>query len=163
MKKLVLAVITAILVLLGVFYFRFQTYFIENRVSEEMPSMATDSRQPVLQESTILKQGDFVDADFFHKGSGKAYIIEYSDNKKILRFENFETINGPDLYVYLSKNAALSGDLKSLGDFLDLGRLKGNIGNQNYELPQDIPIDEYQSAVIWCKKFGVLFPYAVLR
>ena len=161
MKRLVLAVIIAVLVLLGVFYFRFQTYFIENRISEELPQMIPDSQQQVLQKPTILKQGDFVDADFFHKGNGKAFIFEYPDGRRVLRFEDFEVVNGPDVYVYLSHTTAPTGDLKSLGDYFDLGLLKGNVGNQNYELP-DMDLSGYNSVVLWCKKFGILFPYAVL-
>ncbi len=164
MRKIVWIAVILILILLGVFYFRFQTYFIENKISEELPSMTpAAAQQPTLKEPKILKQGNFVDADFFHKGMGKAFILEYPDGRKILRFENFEVVNGPDLYVYFSKKSNPTGDIKSLGDFIDLGRLKGNIGDQNYELPQNILISDYQSAVIWCKRFGVLFPYAILN
>lgn len=164
MKKIILALITvAVLVLVGIYYFGFHTYFVEDRVSEELPQMTPSGQQPVSQEPRIIKQGNFVDADFFHKGSGNAYILEYPDARKILRFENFETVNGPDLYVYISKSSNPTSDLKDLGEYIDLGRLKGNIGDQNYDLPQNISITDYQSAVIWCKKFGVLFPYAVFR
>lgn len=162
MKKVVFIGLV-ILIGIGIYYTGVYTYFIENKVSEELPYMTPSSQESVLKEPEIKKQGNFVDADFFHKGRGQAYILEYPDGRKILRFENFETINGPDLYVYLSKTGSPTGDLKSLGDFIDLGRLKGNIGDQNYELPKNILIDEYQNAVIWCKKFGVLFPYAVLK
>ena len=162
MKRLVFAVIIAIFILLGVFYFRFQTYFIEDRVNEELPVMAPDSQESAMQEPKILKQGDFVDADFFHKGSGKALILEYPDGRNLLRFEDFEVVNGPDVYVYLSATTTPSGDLKSLGNYLDLGLMKGNIGDQNYDLP-NTDLTGYSSVVLWCKKFGVLFPYAVLK
>lgn len=162
MKKIVL---TGAITLagIGIYFTGVYTYFIKNKISEELPSMSPGSQGTVSKEPKILKQGKFVNADFFHKGSGQAYIIEYTDGRKILRFENFKTVNGPDLYVYLSKSAAPAGDLKNLNDFIDLGRLKGNVGDQNYDLTQNIQIEEYQSAVIWCKKFGVLFPYAVLK
>ncbi|MBI2003729.1 MAG: DM13 domain-containing protein [Parcubacteria group bacterium] len=164
MKKLILAlIIVAALVFVGVYYFGFHTYFIENRVSEKLPQMVPNGQTELPQEPAVVKQGNFVDADSFHKGSGNAYILEYPDAKKILRFENFETVNGPDLYVYLAQNSAPTNNLNSLGDYIDLGRLKGNIGDQNYELPQNISTDDYQAVAIWCKKFGVLFPYAVLK
>lgn len=162
MKKLALIGVI-IFIGVGIYYTGVYTYFIENKVSEELPKMMPGVREPASQEPKILKQGNFVDADFFHKGSGQAYILEYPDGKKVLRFENFETINGPDLFVYLSKTSAPTGDLDSLGDYINLGRLKGNVGDQNYELPQNISIADFSSAVIWCKKFGVLFPYAVLK
>ena len=161
--KVIIWVMIIILIGLGIYYTGVYTYFIENKVSEKLPEMTPAQNQQTPTEPKILKQGDFVDADFFHKGSGRTYILEYPDGRKILRFEDFEVVNGPDLYVYLSKTTNPTGDLESLGDFIDLGRLKGNIGDQNYELPKNIIAETFSSAVIWCKKFGVLFPYAILR
>ncbi|MBI2063795.1 MAG: DM13 domain-containing protein [Candidatus Yanofskybacteria bacterium] len=109
----------------------------------------------------ILKSGNFVDVDFIHKGSGRAFLLEYPDGSKVLRFEDFNITNGPDLFVYLAETTAPTGDLEGLGNYIDLGRLKGNAGNQNYELPAGI--GNFNSVVIWCKKFGVLFPYAVMH
>lgn len=160
MKKKILALAT-VFIGIGIYYTGVYTYFIENKVNEELPEMNQENRQQILIEPKILKQGDFIDADFFHKGKGRAIILGYPDGKKILRFENFEIINGPDLYIYLSQTTAPTGDLGSLGNYIDLGRLKGNIGDQNYELTEDI--NDFKSVVIWCKKFGVLFPYAVLK
>jgi hypothetical protein len=79
----------------------------------------------------------------------------------MLRFEDFRVTNGPDLYVYLSQNPKPTRDESSLGAFIDLGKLKGNSGNQNYEITEDIT--GYNTAVIWCKRFGVLFSFAVLQ
>jgi hypothetical protein len=72
--------------------------------------------------------------------------------------------NGPDLKVWLVK----SGDIKSSADvkdshWLELGALKGNIGDQNYVIPADASIADYKSVVIWCKQFGVLFAAADLK
>ena len=72
-------------------------------------------------------------------------------------------MDGPDLFVYLSETKTPTGNLDSLGDYIDLGSLKGNKGNQNYELSANIDISSYNSVVIWCKQFGVLFPYAVIN
>ena len=172
MKKIITLGLLAV-VGIGIYYTGIYTYFIENKVAEEMPEIKTDaSASPAISPGTastpsaqikILKQGSFVDADFIHKGSGQAKILEYPDGRKILRFENFETINGPDLYVYLAESSSPTGDFKSLGNFIDLGQLKGNIGDQNYELPRNTDTSAYTSAIIWCKKFGVLFPYAILK
>lgn len=160
MKKIILSGII-ILAVLGVYYTGIYTYFIKDEISEKLPEMAPVISGESLPQIKTIKQGEFVNSDFFHKGSGRAMILEYPDGKKILRFENFQTINGPDLYVYLSKTNSPTGDLKNLGDFMDLGRLKGNVGDQNYDLGGDIA--GYNSVVIWCKKFGVLFPYAVIK
>ena len=155
MKKIIILIVIVILLGLGLFYFQLQKYFIEDRVDENLPEMMVES------ELMILKQGNFVDADFIHKGVGRAYILESSDGGKVLRFEDFDITNGPDLFVYLAETTAPTGGLESLGNYIDLGQLKGNVGNQNYELPADI--SGYNSVVVWCKKFGVLFLYAVLK
>ena len=150
-------VIAAVIVLAaGIYYTGVYTYFLQSEVREEMPKMGEADKA----EMKIGTRGKFVDVDFIHKGSGDALILEYP-GKKILRLENFKVTNGPDLYVYLAKSSSPGGSVKSLGDFIDLGRLKGNIGDQNYELPDNA--DGYNSVVIWCKKFGVLFSYAVLK
>lgn len=73
----------------------------------------------------------------------------------VLRYENFETINGPDLFVYLAK------DLEAT-DFVNLGDLKGTEGNANYSVPAGVDIKDYKYEMVWCKQFGVLFNYADL-
>lgn len=108
----------------------------------------------------MYRAGSFVDVDLIHKGSGRARLLEV-DGKTVLRFENFKVTSGTDLYVYLSKSIAPIGDLKSLGDYLDLGVLKGTSGNQNYEINADVA--GYKTALVWCKQFGVLFTYAIME
>jgi len=73
-----------------------------------------------------------------------------------VRYENYKGTNGPDLYVYLAK------DLDAT-EFISLGRAKGNQGNINYTVPDDIDITEYQYVMTWCKAFGVLFDYAPIQ
>jgi len=107
----------------------------------------------------IVKRGTFGDVDFVHKGSGEALLLAM-DEKQFIRFENFRVTNGPDLYVYLTKNPQPS-NLASLGEFISLGQLKGTVGNQNYELT-NLP-DGYNTVVIWCRQFSALFSFAVLR
>lgn len=155
MKKIIIFVVLLVVVFLGVFYFQFQTYFINQEVSESIPEMAGDA------EPMVIKQGNFVDSDFIHKGTGKAMVLEYPDGKKVLRFEDLDITNGPDLYIYLSDSVEPKGNIASLGDYYDLGLLKGNMGNQNYDIPAEA--GDFKTVVIWCKKFGALFPYAVLN
>ena len=102
----------------------------------------------------ILLSGEFQDADSFHKVSGVAKIID-SGGLKYLRFENFDATNGPDLKVYLSN------DLDA-NDYTSLGALKGNIGNQNYEVT-NINYGDYDYVLIWCEAFHVLFGYAKIQ
>lgn len=102
------------------------------------------------------KMGNFVDAgDGFHKAEGVAKVISLEDGRTFLRLENLKTTNGPDLYVYLSTGNDAS-------DIVNLGRLKGNIGNQNYEIPAGTDIAKYNTVLIWCKAFSTLFGSAKL-
>lgn len=116
-----------------------------NTVSENL-SVATMSAS---SNKTLI--GNFVGAgDGFHNAEGVAKIIQLADGTDILRLENFKATNGPDLYVYLSTD-------KTNADIVNLGRLKGNIGNQNYLIPAGTDITKYNTALIWCRAFSVIF------
>ena len=77
--------------------------------------------------------------------------------QRFLRFEEFATDNGPDLHVYLVNSSA-----GGVTDFVDLGALKGNIGEQNYEIPEGVDLDVYDTALIWCVRFSSPFGEATL-
>jgi electron transfer DM13 len=97
------------------------------------------------------------------KAGGKATIYRLEDGKPLLRLEDFSTTNGPDLFVVLSSSANPDQDGLKNGAYLQLDALKGNVGNQNYELPADVDLSQYQSVVIWCRTFNVVFGYAALQ
>ena len=78
------------------------------------------------------------------------------------RFEQFATDNGPDLNVYLSAADPDAPASEFDDDFIDLGDLKGNIGPQNYEIPEGVDLSHYRTVVIWCVRFGVGFGEAEL-
>ena len=100
--------------------------------------------------------GNFVGVnDGIHNAEGIAKVISLQQGSNILRLENFKATNGPDLYVYL-------GTDKSASDFVSLGRLKGNIGNQNYDIPGGTDLSKYNTVLIWCRAFSVLFGSAQL-
>jgi hypothetical protein len=80
-----------------------------------------------------------------------------------VRLEDFRTENGPDLLVYLSSASADAEGTEYTEDFVDLGALKGNIGNQNYLVPDGTKLSKYQSVVIWCRRFKVAFGSAPLQ
>ena len=109
----------------------------------------------------ILASGSF--HDVAHKGMGQATIYQLGGGERLLRFTNFETSNGPDVRVYLvaAKDASDSESVKQAG-FVELGALKGNIGDQNYSLPSDLDLNKYRAVTIWCKRFGVNFATAPL-
>jgi len=96
-----------------------------------------------------------------HSAQGRAAVVELPGGNRRLTLTDFETDSGPDLFVYLVK-----GDVQGDGDvneFKDLGRLKGNIGNQQYEVPRDVDIATYSTVVVWCRIFTVAFAKAPLR
>ncbi len=123
-------------------------------VGESMPAAA----------AAVLAQGEFVDADAVHKGSGNATLYQLPDGSHVIRFEEFRSTNGPALVVYLAKHAnpKNAADVTDNG-FVNLGKLKGNVGNQNYSIPAGTAIDDFNSVVIWCELFDVLFSPAALN
>jgi hypothetical protein len=92
---------------------------------------------------------------------GQVRVVELEDGRRFVRFEDFETSNGPDLFVYLSTGPA-DGSAGFTDDFVDLGVLKGNIGDQNYELPADVDLARYTSVVVYCLRFSSPFGAADL-
>ena len=105
---------------------------------------------------TVVYGGSFRDADDFHRASGTVQILRSANGTHYLRFEEFRVTNGPDLFVYLGTTEDVN-----LG-FLDLGRLKGNVGEQNYQIPVDTDLMRYRTVIIWCRAFSVPFGYATL-
>lgn len=107
---------------------------------------------PVIEQTpNNTLTGTFIGiGDGFHNVEGAAKVIPVESVAQILRLENFKATNGPDLYVYLSKD-------KSASDFINVGRLKGNVGNQNYEIPIGSDLSKYNTVLIWCRAFSFLF------
>jgi hypothetical protein len=94
-----------------------------------------------------------------HSGSGAAAVVELPSGARRLTLTDFETDSGPDLRLYLSTGDPASGEL---GDFEDLGALKGNIGNQQYTLPAELELERFSTVVVWCRAFSVAFTSAAL-
>lgn len=110
-----------------------------------------------------LAAGAFRDADSVHKGSGDAGLYRLADGNHLLRLENLDVTNGPDLRVYLVRHPGpVSSSDVTDDNYLDLGALKGNIGNQNYAIAPGTDLTGFASVVVWCKAFGVLFSTAPL-
>ena len=108
------------------------------------------------EENKNLIVGDFMGVnDGIHDAEGKAKILTISDGSQILRLEDFRSTNGPNVHLYLSTD-------KQASDFIDLGRLKANNGNQNYQIPINTDFSKYKYVLIWCQPFSVLFGSAQL-
>jgi electron transfer DM13 len=161
---LLIALVTAGLVVMLVF-FQPQKLFLNERRDEALPvGIATGSPGGSTlgspAQARVLRRGQLRSLE--HQSSGRVLLIGLADGGRVLRFEALETSNGPDLYVYLSSVPASASWYGYDRDFIDLGSLKGNLGNQNYAVPASLDISRYPSAVIWCKRFSVGFAVASL-
>ncbi len=124
----------------------------------ETPAATATPAEPVA-----VLSGSFTGVGRYD-ATGTATIYELPDGQLLLRFENFAATNGPDLLVGLSAYATptTSAELHDQG-YLELERLKGNEGSQNYLLPAGIDLAEFQSATIYCRAFSVMFGFASLQ
>lgn len=150
-KKVTAGVLAAVVLTGGWAAFRPEKLFVNERVSE---SLTTGKNAP-----TLLSQGTF--ASLAHHTEGSASLYK-QDQKFVLRLMNFSTSNGPDVHVYVTPGAGTDNAAIKNGKFLDLGVLKGNIGDQNYTLPASFDPAQYQGVSIWCKRFNVNFAGASL-
>jgi hypothetical protein len=152
------ALIVGGIALLGIvwYLFRPELLFVDKSVNEAFP-VAGDA---MMGETRA--EGMFHAAA--HETKGTATIIELANGKKVLRLTGFETSNGPDVHVLLGKAAdASDNDTVKNAGYLDLGALKGNIGDQNYDIPADTMLSEYNSVTVWCNRFSVNFGTAPLK
>ena len=121
------------------------------------PSAAATPAAPVLKA-----RGDFYNV--VHDGKGKVEIFQLPDGSMILRLEDFQVLNGPDLHVYLAAPEKIGPAIGvELPGYVDLGKLKGNSGAQNYPIPASVDLSKLHSAVIWCQPFKVPFIAATLK
>lgn len=125
-------------------------------------TIAGDEEQVIPPSSVVAAAGEFTRVDILHWAEGTATIYLMPDNTKMLRLENFRAANGPDLRVILSasEEPRTSEEVALHSLYLELGRLKGNIGNQNYTIPPEVDLEQYNSVVIYCRAFGIVFSTA---
>lgn len=115
---------------------------------------------PEVEYPITLSESTFIDVA--HGGSGTVLLLELEDHSRILRFEDLDVLNGPDLVVILSDRPVSGLDDYADGEFLILDELKGNQGNQNYEIPAEVDLSQWKSAAIWCRRFNTTFNAADL-
>jgi hypothetical protein len=94
--------------------------------------------------------------------TGQATVYRLDDGSRTLRLEDFNSTNGPDLFVYLTVADEADSDAQLDADAIDLGVLRGNVGSQNYDIPADVDLDRYDTVVIWCRRFSTSFGAADL-
>ncbi len=155
-KKLILGLGFVVVAIVGWALFRPERLFVNTKVNESIP--ATSGSQSV---QTAIAAGKFHSGA--HKGSGDATIYQLGDGKRVLRLTNFETSNGPDVRVYLvAANDVTDSETVKKAGFVEVAPLKGNVGDQNYELASDVNLTKYRAVTIWCKRFSVNFATAPL-
>jgi len=145
-----------------VVWFQPQKIFLESTVHEAAPvtSVVPSSSTQSAAAAAEVASGRFRSLE--HRTVGRARLIRLSDGSHVLRIENLDTSNGPDLRVYLSELPSNLGWRDYGEKYLELGKLKGNRGDQNYRVPGRVDVTKYQSVVIWCVRFKVGFGVAPL-
>jgi hypothetical protein len=147
-----------------------RSVFMDDVVNEQVATAAPAASAPATAaqksgqlapqpQNMLLRAGRFESVR--HSASGRAQAINLAEGGNVLTLTDFEVDNGPDLRVYLVAGPATTEG--AVEDFIDLGGLKGNVGNQQYELPGNLDVDRYSTVVIWCRAFSVLFARAPLR
>jgi hypothetical protein len=159
-SKLIIGSIIVI-VAAGWYLFRPELLFVDQTVNEALPTSATATRSLKDAQSSVLATGRFHRVS--HDTSGVATILQLSEGQRLVRLTAFETSNGPDVRVYLvAAQDATDNDTVTRAGYVDVGAMKGNKGDQNYEVPAGIDLSQYQSVTIWCRRFGVNFATAPL-
>jgi hypothetical protein len=161
-----IAVAALALLGLGVYWFGPQRLFLDREVAEGLPTPvvageASASEEPMDEPPAVteLASGRFRSLE--HTTMGLARVVELDDGSRFVRLEDLDTSDGPDLRIYLT-DQPVSDDWRVWDDgrFVDLGALKGNVGDSNYRIPDDVDLSEIRTVVIWCRRFTVGFGVA---
>ena len=134
-------------IVLGIAYYLLSPLFIVKELNEDLPPLDVGARE-------IYAQGNFVPSA--HDVAGTVKLLREAGRGDYLRFEDFETVNGPDLYIYLATDTTAE-------DFVNLGEIKATKGNVNYAVPPGTDLEKYDTVLVWCRAFRVLFSYAELE
>ena len=161
------------------YLFRPEALIVDRTVNEPLPvaehSMSAMAESPGMAQSTSMMAHPAMGAEDpeklaggrFHSNAhetrGLVTVFRLADGRRLLRLTEFATSNGPDVRVYL----VAAGDVQDEGAakearYVDLGALKGNIGDQNYDIPADLDLTRYRAVSIWCRRFSVNFGAAPL-
>jgi hypothetical protein len=146
---------------IGWYLFRPELLFVNKRVNESLTAQAPAQAAGSDAVPVAVLAGSF--HSVAHETKGRATVHRLSDDTRVLRLTEFATSNGPDVRVYLvaAADAADDATVKQAG-FVELGKLKGNQGDQNYAIPSDLDLEKYRAVTIWCRRFGVNFGTAPL-
>jgi hypothetical protein len=157
-KKIIAGLV--VVAILGFGYYAISPLFVHIHVDEALPQTTeikvnTQAQPTDAAAAPSISTATSVTGTTGHPASGTARVVR-ADGKTYVRYENFKTIDGPDIYVYLAKDL----DAK---EFINLGKVRATEGNINYEIPAGVSISDYPYVLTWCKTFGVLFNSAKLN
>ena len=147
---------------IGWYLFRPELLFVKTTVNESLPTETAAQSEPARMDdqSGILLSGQF--RSYAHETVGTAAVHDLG-GRRLLRLTGFSTSNGPDVRVYLvAANDATDDETVTKAGFVELGKLKGTQGDQNYELPAGLDLEKYRAVTIWCRRFSVNFGTAPL-
>jgi electron transfer DM13 len=146
----------------GFWYFSVRDVVVDEEIvvaeaeAEPMPGGAKPAPAQGQSGPVALARGSFRGEDG-HDGSGRATVVETPDGRRLLTFSDFDVSPGPDVDVYLTPSA---GDID---DRVELGDLKGNVGDQQYEIPASADLGHYNNVILYCVSFTVRIAVAPLR
>ena len=158
----------------GLLLFKPWLLFVDVRVDDALPTTTqptelptpdpTATAEPEPAEPVVLASGTFTSHE--HDTSGTVSIVEQPDGSRVLAIAGLDTSNGPDVHVWLSASDVVEGFdgwfVAGGAPYLDLGLIKGNLGDQVYEIPPDADLSQYRSVALWCVQFSVSFGAAQL-
>ncbi|MCL8011367.1 DM13 domain-containing protein [Streptomyces sp. AS02] len=157
----------------GLYWFQPWKLWQDKTVEEALPGVVETSAPPPAVPSAGLSEqpapsaggpqtlahGELISHE--HATSGTVKLVRLTDGSHIVRLENLDTSNGPDLRVWLTDAPVKAGQagwhVFDDGKYVSLGKLKGNKGSQNYAVPDDVDPSRYSSVSIWCDRFDVSF------
>jgi hypothetical protein len=134
--------------------FRPEKLWINQRVNEPAPFASRSEARPIFAGRLEGRA---------HPTSGRATLYESLSGKRYLRLTDFTTSNGPDVHVVLARSEDPALDQKIVKgnlDYMELGKLKGNQGDQNYDVPVAVDLEKYNAVVIYCERYNAVFGVA---
>jgi hypothetical protein len=153
----------AVIAVVGWYLFRPELLFVNKRVNESLWAAAPTESGATggTTAPAVLLTGRF--HSVAHETKGSATVHRLPDGRRVLRLTEFMTSNGPDVRVYLvaAPDASDNATVKQAG-FVELGKLKGTEGDQNYDVPPDLDLNKYRAVTVWCRRFSVNFATAPL-
>ena len=148
----------------GWYLFRPELLFVNKKVNEGLVTASASTAGPSSEGASApvsILAGQF--HSVAHETRGTASVHDLGGGRRVLRLTDFATSNGPDVRVYLvaARDASDNATVTKAG-YIELGKLKGNQGNQNYEIPAGADLTKYRAVTIWCYRFSVNFATAPL-